>query len=161
MGAASNAPNPVAARRIAVPTTQQRLRVSAPGDLLGGIAGNGAPATTPACTLSTTPVDWDQRTAEHFAAGSGATFALGRSSSDGRTEGVMAPRSLAALGITDMLTFADCFDSEADVRGALGAAPQNELDLAAQAWTHCRTRAAAITRMLSSSSHQDRDQGLR
>ena len=73
----------------------------------------------------------------------------------------MVPHSLATLGITEMLTFADCFESEADVRGALGAAPQTELDLAAQAWTHCRTRAAALSRaQLTSSSRDLRDQGL-
>ena len=76
-------------------------------------------------------VNWDERVAPHRVSLPGPTFALSRSSSDGRTEGVEAPSSLASLGITNMLTFADCFDSDAEVRGALGVAPQNEQDLAA------------------------------
>ena len=75
----------------------------------------------------------------------GPTFALCRSSSDGRTEGVRAPSSLASLGITDMLTFADCFDTEAEVRGAIGAASQTYGDMAVHAWLQCRAHAHHTT----------------
>ena len=145
MTAASNAVKPVAARRAAVTGTQEL-------DLLSEFALSGARATSPAHPQPTTPVGWNRGDAIDSTVGTGATFALGRSNSDERTEGVMAPRSLAALGITNMLTLADCFDSEAEVRGALGAAPQTELDLAAEAWRQCRTRAPALTKALASSS---------
>ena len=92
----------------------------------------GAATSGPARPLCVPPVTlWDQRVAAPCACALGPTFALTRSIGDTRTEGVMAPNSLAALGITDMLTLADCFDSDAEVRGAFGAAPQNEQDLAA------------------------------
>ena len=117
-------------------------RVDTPPDsihLTFGTCIAGAAMTASVRPQSVPPATvWDQRVAAPCGSALGPTFVLSRSSGDSRTEGVTAPSSLAALGITDMLTFADCFDSDAEVRGVIGAAPQNEQDLAVQAWRQCR-----------------------
>ena len=79
----------------------------------------GAPTSgPPRPTVAPPAAQWEQRVAASEVGELGPTFALSRSSSDVRREGVMAPTCLMSLGITDMLTFADCFASAAEVRDA-------------------------------------------
>ena len=108
----------------------------------------GASGFAPAVARPTTV--WADRIAACTTEVPGPTFALARSSREATTEGVIVPRWLLSLGITNMLDFADAFDCEAEVRTAYGAAVQTERDMAARAWKQCRLRAPALALRLSS-----------
>ena len=119
------------------PPASQHSSTAQPGSTLApvaylGVGGcGGASGGAPAVAGPTT--EWVDRIAACTAEQPGPTFALARSSREATTEGVVVPRWLLSLGITNMLDFADAFDCEAEVRTAYGAAVQTERDMAASA----------------------------
>ena len=89
-------------------------------------AGSGGGAAAASSAIASPIGGWAERIAERNAVQPGPTFALARSSREEATEGVTVPTCLLALGITNMLDFAEAFDDDAEVRAACGAAAQTE-----------------------------------
>ena len=112
------------------------------------VSGCGAGAATAPPAKASSLGGWTERIAAGVVDQRGPTFVLPRSSREVATEGVLAPTWLLALGIGNMLDFAESFDDEEEVRVASGAAAQHEQELAVQAWTQCRRRAPTLAKRM-------------